>query len=46
MNPLRLAVPRGALFAETLDALDAIGIDTAELRGSSRALVLDRKSVV
>ena len=27
-EPLRLAVPRGALFEETLDLLDAIGVDT------------------
>jgi ATP phosphoribosyltransferase len=40
-GPLRLAVPRGALFGETLDALDSIGLDTAELRGPSRALVFD-----
>lgn len=38
---IRLAVPRGALFEETLDALDAIGLDTSEPRGSSRALIFD-----
>ncbi|HEX6115620.1 MAG TPA: ATP phosphoribosyltransferase [Solirubrobacterales bacterium] len=38
-GPLKLAVPRGALFGETLDVLDAIGVDTAELRGDSRSLV-------
>jgi ATP phosphoribosyltransferase len=38
-GPLKLALPRGALFGETLDALDAIGVDTSELRGDSRALV-------
>jgi ATP phosphoribosyltransferase len=36
---LKLAVPRGALFAGTLDLLDRIGIDTGELRGDSRSLV-------
>jgi ATP phosphoribosyltransferase len=40
-GPLRLAVPRGALFADTLDLLDAIGVETGELRGDSRALVFD-----
>ena len=40
-GPLRLAVPRGALFEETLDALDAIGVETSEPRGPSRALVFD-----
>jgi ATP phosphoribosyltransferase len=40
-GPLKLAVPRGALFAQTLDALDAAGIATAELRSDSRALVFE-----
>ena len=40
-GPLKLALPRGALFGETLDALDAIGIDTAEMRGDSRSLIFD-----
>jgi ATP phosphoribosyltransferase len=38
-DPLRLAVPRGALFADTLDLLDGIGIDTAPLRSDSRSLL-------
>jgi ATP phosphoribosyltransferase/ATP phosphoribosyltransferase regulatory subunit len=36
---IKLAVPRGALFEGTLDLLDAIGVDTGELRGESRSLV-------
>ena len=36
-GPLKLALPRGALFGETLDALDRIGVDTSELRGETRA---------
>jgi ATP phosphoribosyltransferase len=40
-GPLKLAVPRGALFAETLDVLDAAGIETAELRGDSRSLIFE-----
>jgi ATP phosphoribosyltransferase len=40
-GPLKLAVPRGALFEGTLDALDAAGIDTAELRGDSRSLIFE-----
>ena len=40
-GPIKLAVPRGALFEPTLDALEAIGIDTAELRGNSRSLVFE-----
>ncbi len=38
-GPLKVAVPRGALFEETLDALDGAGIDTADLRGESRSLI-------
>jgi len=40
-GPLKLALPRGALWNETLDALDRIGIDTAEPRGDSRSLVFE-----
>jgi ATP phosphoribosyltransferase len=38
-GPLKLAIPRGALWDPTLDALDGIGVDTAEMRGDSRSLV-------
>src|SRR5262249_17530847 len=38
-GPLKLAIPRGALWEETLDALDGIGLHTAEMRGDSRSLV-------
>ncbi len=40
-GPLKLAIPRGALWGETLDALDRIGIDTAEMRGDSRSLIFE-----
>ena len=40
-GPLTLAVPRGALFGETLDLLDAAGVDTSELRGDSRSLIFE-----
>jgi ATP phosphoribosyltransferase len=40
-GPLKLAVPRGALFEDTLDALDAAGIDTSQARGGSRALIFE-----
>jgi ATP phosphoribosyltransferase len=43
---LKLAVPRGALFAGTLDLLDRIGVDTGSLRGDSRSLVFDAGSIV
>jgi ATP phosphoribosyltransferase len=45
-GPLRLAVPRGALFEGTLDALDRIGVDTAAVRGESRALVFEAGELV
>ena len=40
-GPLKLAIPRGALWGETLDALDRIGVDTAEMRGDSRSLIFE-----
>ena len=45
-GPLRLALPRGALFAPTLDHLDGIGVETAELRGDSRSLVFEAGGLV
>ena len=44
-GPLKLAVPRGALLGDTLDALDAAGIDTAAARGESRALIFPGKEI-
>jgi ATP phosphoribosyltransferase len=43
---LTIAVPRGALFGETLDALDGIGIDTAEVRANDRKLLFADAGVV
>jgi ATP phosphoribosyltransferase len=40
-GPLTLAVPRGALYGETLDILDAAGVDTSEARGDSRSLIFE-----
>jgi ATP phosphoribosyltransferase len=40
-SPLKLAVPRGALLGETLDLLDAAGVDTAEARSDSRSLIFE-----
>jgi ATP phosphoribosyltransferase len=45
-GPLRLAVPRGALFEATLDVLDRIGVETAAVRGESRALVFEAGELV
>ena len=38
---LTLAVPRGALFAETLELLDRLAIDTADIRANERRLLFD-----
>jgi ATP phosphoribosyltransferase len=38
---LTVAVPRGALFAETLELLDRLGIKTAEVRSNDRKLLFD-----
>lgn len=44
-GPLKIAVPRGALYGETLDVLDGAGIDTSELRGDSRSLIFEASGV-
>jgi ATP phosphoribosyltransferase len=44
-GPLKLAVPRGALFEETLDALDGAGIDTSAARGESRSLIFPGEEI-
>ncbi len=44
-GPLKLAVPRGALLGETLDALDTIGVDTSEVRGESRSLIFETEGL-
>ena len=46
MSPLRIAVPRGALLADTLDLLDALGIDTREVRGNDRRLLFEEVGIV
>jgi ATP phosphoribosyltransferase len=43
---LTIAVPRGALFGETLDALGRLGIDTAEVRGNDRKLLFSDVGIV
>jgi ATP phosphoribosyltransferase len=42
---LTLAIPRGALWEETLDALDAIGVDTAASRSDSRSLIFEKEGL-
>jgi ATP phosphoribosyltransferase len=46
MDGLRLAVPRGALMGETLDLLDTLGVDTAEVRSNDRKLLFDDAGIV
>jgi ATP phosphoribosyltransferase len=45
-NGLTIAVPRGALFSQTLDMLEALGIATAEVRSNDRKLVFGDVGIV
>jgi ATP phosphoribosyltransferase len=45
-NGLRVAVPRGALMRDTLDLLDRLGLDTAEVRSNDRKLLFDEAGIV
>ena len=44
--PLTIAVPRGALLAGTLELLDRLGIDTAEVRANDRKLLFRDAGIV
>ena len=46
MSDLRIAVPRGALFADTLDLLDRLGLDTGEVRANDRKLLFEEQGIV
>jgi len=46
VNQLRIAVPRGALFADTLALLDQLGLDTSEVRGGDRRLLFEESGIV
>jgi ATP phosphoribosyltransferase len=46
MSELRIAVPRGALFTETLDLLDRLGLDTREARDNDRKLVFEDAGII
>ena len=46
MSSLRIAVPRGAMLTETLDLLERLGIDTAEVRDNDRKLLFDDVGIV
>ena len=43
---LTIAVPRGALLEPSLDLLDRVGIDTAQVRGNDRRLLFEDIGVV
>jgi ATP phosphoribosyltransferase len=45
-NGLTIAVPRGALFTETVDMLAGLGLDTAELRVNDRKLLFKEIGVI
>ncbi|HEY1284821.1 MAG TPA: ATP phosphoribosyltransferase [Solirubrobacterales bacterium] len=44
-GPLKLAVPRGALFEDTLVLLERTGLDTTPLRGDSRSLIFESDGI-
>ncbi len=46
LGDLKLAVPRGALLGETLDLLDGLGVDTAEVRSNDRRLLFEDAGIV
>ena len=46
MADLRIAVPRGALFDDTLDLLDRLGLDTSEVRSNDRKLLFAEAGIV
>jgi ATP phosphoribosyltransferase len=46
VTKLTIAVPRGALFGQSLDLLDALGIDTREIRDNDRRLIFPQLGVI
>jgi ATP phosphoribosyltransferase len=44
--PLTIAVPRGALFHDTLDLLDRLDVDTADVRTNNRKLLFAEAGIV
>jgi ATP phosphoribosyltransferase len=46
LGDLRLAVPRGSLFGDTLDLLDKLDVDTAEVRANDRKLLFEDVGIV
>jgi ATP phosphoribosyltransferase len=46
MNQLRIAVPRGNLFTQTLDLLDRLGLETRTVRENDRRLLFEEAGIV
>ncbi|MGH2910382.1 MAG: ATP phosphoribosyltransferase [Solirubrobacteraceae bacterium] len=46
MSRLRIAVPRGAMFPDSLDVLDRLGIETAQVRASDRRLLFSDVGII
>jgi ATP phosphoribosyltransferase len=46
LNGLTVAVPRGALFADTVDLLERLGLDVGELRSNDRKLLFEEIKVI
>ncbi len=46
LNGLTLAVPRGALMPDTLDLLDRLDVDTADVRANDRKLLFEDAGIV
>jgi ATP phosphoribosyltransferase len=45
-NGLTIAVPRGALFTDTVELLSGLGLDTTELRSNDRKLLFEDIGVI
>jgi ATP phosphoribosyltransferase len=46
VSELRIAVPRGALFEDTLDLLDRLGVYTREVRDNDRKLLFEDAGII
>jgi ATP phosphoribosyltransferase len=46
VSDVRIAVPRGGLFKDTLDLLDRLGIETHEVRENDRKLLFEHAGIV
>jgi ATP phosphoribosyltransferase len=46
VTDLRIAVPRGTLFDDTLDLLDRLGLDTRDVRDNARKLVFEDSGII